>query len=107
VGGLSLHRLTTNIGAVIDGMDLRHPLSADATEFVRQPIVIHGVVFFRDHDLRLDQFWASSRFWGLHFGGNTCWASMYAAWDAHTVHSIRPTAARFAFRMEPAIAWPN
>jgi taurine dioxygenase len=157
---LSLERVTTNIGAVIGGVDLRQPLSPEAAEFVRHALVTHGVVFFRDQPIALDQFWAfmanfgrpqkeeiggtdhdrpadvqtvdyapnrfSTATWHADttamakppiatalraeapppFGGDTCWASMYAAWDALSdtmqrlldgltaVHSIRPTADR-------------
>jgi taurine dioxygenase len=160
VGGLSLERITTNIGAVIDGIDLRHPLPSESVEFVRQAIVSHGVVFFRNQSIDLDQFWTFMQYFGRPqkeeikgsrddrpedvqttdyapnrfstatwhadttslaeppiatalraasppaFGGDTCWASMYAAWDAlsepmkqmldglRAVHSIRPTAER-------------
>lgn len=162
VGGLSLERVTTNIGAVIEGIDLRRPLPDDTVAFVRQALVTHGVIFFRQQDIDLDQFWTFMENFGLPqkeeikgtdhdrpedvqtadmapnrfstatwhadttslaeppiatalraasppaFGGDTCWASMYAAWDAlsdpmqqmldglHAVHSIRPTVARMS-----------
>jgi taurine dioxygenase len=157
---LTLERVTTNIGAVIGGVDLRHPLSPEAADFVRRALVTHGVVFLRGQDIDLDQFWAfmenfgrpqkeeiggtehdrpadvqtvdyapnrfSTATWHADttslaqppvatalraqapppFGGDTCWASMYAAWEAlsepmqrlldglSAVHSMRPTAAR-------------
>ena len=155
---LTLERITTNIGAIVREIDLRRVQTADEVGFVRQALVTHGVVFFRDQDVNLDQFWAflqqfghpqreeiggtdhdrpeqvqtgdmslsrySTNTWHAdttslgrppmatalravappEFGGDTCWASMYAAWDALTepvkrmldgltaVHSIRPTA---------------
>jgi alpha-ketoglutarate-dependent taurine dioxygenase len=158
-GEITLERITGNIGAVIGGIDLRAPQSPQAIELMRQALVDHGVIFFRQQDTSLEQFWAflenfgqpqkeeikgtdhdrpsdvqtadmsASRYstatWHADttslarppiatalraaappkFGGDTCWSSMYAAWDALSepvqrmldgltaVHSIKPTAA--------------
>ncbi|MEO6715773.1 MAG: TauD/TfdA family dioxygenase [Novosphingobium sp.] len=157
-GDIAIERVTRNIGAVINGIDLRQPQAAQTVDSVRQALINHGVVFFRRQDISLEQFWAflenfghpqkeeikgtdhdrpsdvhtadmsSSRYstatWHAdttslprppiatalraaappEFGGDTCWSSMYAAWDALSdrmqrmldgmtaVHSIKPTA---------------
>jgi len=158
-GEITLERITGNIGAVIGGIDLRALQSPQTIALVRQALVDHGVIFFRQQDTSLEQFWAflenfgkpqkeeikgtdhdrpsdvqtadmsASRYstatWHADttslarppiatalraaappkFGGDTCWSSMHAAWDALSdpvqrmldgltaVHSIKPTAA--------------
>ncbi len=155
---IALERVTSNVGAVINGIDLRLPQSAQTIDTVRQALINHGVIFFRRQDISLEQFWAflenfgrpqkeeikgtdhdrpsdvhtadmspsrySTATWHAdttslprpplatalraaappEFGGDTCWSSMYAAWDALSepmqqmldgltaVHSIKPTA---------------
>lgn len=157
---IMVQQVTGNIGAAIDGVDLRSPLPADVVPIVRQAIVDHGVIFLRGQDITLEQFWAfmqnfgqplkeestgtdddkpsdvgtadmapvrhSTAVWHADttslakppiatalravsvppFGGDTCWSSMYAAWDALTepmkrmldgltaVHSVVPTYVR-------------
>jgi taurine dioxygenase len=169
-GTLSLERVTTNVGAIIHGVDLRQALSPEAVDFVRRALVTHGVIFFRNQAIDLDQFWAfmsnfgrpqkeeiggterdrpadvqtvdyapnrfSTATWHADttamakppiatalraeapppFGGDTCWASMYAAWEALSdgmqdlldgmtaVHSIRPTADRMGEHGEAFLA---
>lgn len=62
---LSLTRITTNVGAVIDGVDMRAVPSAKAVAFVRQAIMDHGVVFMRGQDISLDQFWSFLQHFGV------------------------------------------
>jgi taurine dioxygenase len=153
-------QLTSAIGAVLDGVDLRRPLTEDEVRFIRQNLLDHGVVFFRDQDLshaqmhgfvshfgapipepfagpgmeskdpvsqsdlsktrRATSVWHSDTTFveappGLTalravklppVGGDTCWASMSAAYDALSeplrrmldgltaVHSMVPTLIR-------------
>ncbi len=170
---ITLQRLTTNIGAVIGGVDVREPLPAETVALLRRSLVEHGVIFFRSQDITVEQFWAFCQQFGKPrkeeaigteqdrpedivtadmaparhatavwhadttslatppwatvlrlvqpkpFGGDTCWSSMYAAWDALSepmrrmldgltaVHSIQPTLERmkdFAALYEPAYA---
>lgn len=156
---LECRRITSAVGAVIEGLDLRHPLSATNVESVRQALRDYGVVFFRDQDgLTLEELGAfvsnfgvlqpdplamekkgevvkelnltavrqATSQWHADFtyfneptvytglrsvklppvGGDTCWASMYAAYDALSeplrnmldgltaVHSMYPTLER-------------
>lgn len=137
--GIAVHRATGNIGAVIEGVDLRQPLTADTAADIRQALLDHGVIFFPDQDIDLDQFWSFMENFGQPwkeestgtdedtaadvltgdlsytrhatavwhadttslarppiatalravqvppFGGDTCWSSMYAAWEALSV----------------------
>ena len=133
---LAVRPITTAVGAVVEGVDLRAPLTGEQTEFVRRALLDHGVIFLRDQEIDLPQFWAFMRNFGLPmkeestgtdhdqpldvqtadmspsrhatavwhadttslaqpplatalravsppaWGGDTCWSSMYAAWEA-------------------------
>jgi taurine dioxygenase len=54
-GSLSLHRVTSAIGATIDGVDLCERLPPETVRFLRQALTEHGVIFFHDQDLGADQ----------------------------------------------------
>lgn len=47
--------MTPVVGAVIGGVDLARPLTPELTERLRQAVLAHGVVFFRDQDITRDQ----------------------------------------------------
>lgn len=133
---ITVQPLTTSVGAVLDGVDMREPLPAAVAAAVRQAVLDHGVVFMRGQDIDLEQFWAFMENFGVPlkeesegseddrpsdvgtadlgptrfatavwhadttslerppiatalravevppFGGDTCWSSMTAAWDA-------------------------
>lgn len=133
---ITVQPLTTSVGAVLDGVDMREPLPAPVAAAVRQAVLDHGVVFMRGQDIDLEQFWAFMENFGVPlkeesegseddrpsdvgtadlgptrfatavwhadttslerppiatalravevppFGGDTCWSSMTAAWDA-------------------------
>lgn len=157
MSGLHLRRVTTAVGAVIEGADLRSPLAPEAVDFIYRALLDYGVIFFRDQAIDTEQFWDFTRNFGMPqkeettgtdhdrpeeveiadmapvrhstavwhadttslarppkatilraiqptpYGGDTCWSSMYAAWDSLTepmrkmldgltaVHSIQPT----------------
>src|SRR5262249_12660630 len=52
------HPVTTSVGAVIEGADITRPLSGEAVEFIRKCLCDRGVVFFREQEMSLEQFWA-------------------------------------------------
>jgi len=52
------------IGAELHGVDLADDLSAETIGAIRQALLDHGVIFFRDQDLPPDRFLALAR----HFG---------------------------------------
>jgi len=155
--GISIDQITGNVGAIVSGLDLRQAIQPDAVDYLANALAKHGVLFFRNQELDLGQFWAFTKHFGTPlsaevsgtaqdtadmvgtadmapvrhttavwhadttslarppwatilravqptpFGGDTCWSSMYAAWDSLTepmrqmldgltaVHSIRPT----------------
>lgn len=154
---LTIRKITSNVGALVEGVDASRPLPPEMAEEVRQALLEHGVLFFRDQvisDAQMEQFVAhfdepvpepfaggmapggksastgnlgptrqSTAVWhsdtsfvpvppGLtalravepcEVGGDTCWLSMHAAYDALTepmqamldgltaVHSMYPT----------------
>src|SRR5688572_18202950 len=136
-GVLDLAPVTRALGAVVSGVDLRAPLEADAVQAIREAVLDHGVVFFRDQELSREQMLAfmtnfgtpctdpfagervvapedtviqmstlpnkrATALWHIDsslapepaslialraieippVGGDTCWMSMYAAYDA-------------------------
>jgi taurine dioxygenase len=136
ISNVTVEPVTTNVGAVIGGLDLRGPLTPETTALVRRTLVERGVVFFRDQALTDEQYWAFTARFGVPLkdettgteqnraadlmtanfalsrhatsvwhadttslatppwatvlravrptavGGDTCWSSMYAAWEA-------------------------
>jgi len=131
-----LQKVTSAIGAVIDGVDLKQPLPPETAGAIRQAMLDHCVVFFPDQDLDTEQMRAFARSFGTPVttpfttpemrkadpvtvgdllpskystaiwhtdttyvlepsmvtalravrlppvGGDTCWSSMFAAYDA-------------------------
>jgi len=135
---LTRRPITTAVGAIIEGLDLREPLLSEDMSFIRGALLDHGVVFFHHQNLSDAQMHAfvshfgtpipepflqaekqpepvgqanfgrtkrSTSVWhsdttfvteppGMtalravrlpEYGGDTCWASMYAAYDALSV----------------------
>ncbi|MDT3445792.1 MULTISPECIES: TauD/TfdA family dioxygenase [unclassified Pseudofrankia] len=126
--------MTSAVGAVIGGVDLREPLGPDVVRALRQALLEHGVIFFHGQELTRDQMHAFVTNFGTPIpepfssggksevvsendllgarratsvwhsdttyvteppsltalravslppvGGDTCWGSMYAAYDA-------------------------
>jgi alpha-ketoglutarate-dependent taurine dioxygenase len=167
-GKLKVRKLTTNVGALVEGVDLSRPLAAPLVDEIRQALLDHGVLFFREQQLSdelMDSFVAqfeqpipepfasamsqeakpvstgnlglsrhSTSVWhsdtsfvpvppGLtalraveppEYGGDTCWLSMYGAYDALSepmqrmldgltaVHSMYPTLGRMGVQMAQA-----
>lgn len=157
---ISVERITGNVGAVIGGVDIREAMPPEAFATLRQALLDHGVIFFRDQDIDMEQYWSFMEGFGVPqkeesrgtnedtakdvmtgdlsmtrhgtavwhadttslakppiatalraveippVGGDTCWSSMYAAWDALSapmqrmldgltaVHSVDPTIER-------------
>jgi alpha-ketoglutarate-dependent taurine dioxygenase len=166
--GISVRKLTTNVGAVVEGVDASRPLEPAEAEAVGRALLAHGVLFFRDQqisDEQMEQFVAhfdepvpepfggamaqnpkpastgnlgptrhSTAVWhsdtsfvpvppGLtalravepcDVGGDTCWLSMHAAYDALSepmrsmldgltaVHSMYPTMGKLGIQVSEA-----
>lgn len=170
VNGLKVRKLTTNVAALVEGVDLSRPLDAPVVDAIRRALLEHGVLFFREQELsdeQMGQFVSqfeqpipepfasamnqdakpvgtsnlgptrnSTSVWhsdtsfvpvppGLtalravelpEYGGDTCWLSMYAAYDALSepmqrmldgltaVHSMYPTLGRMGVQTARAHA---
>src|SRR5262249_52332772 len=52
---LDVQPVTTAVGAVIGGVDLRRPLDTGTAHAIRQALLEHGVVFFHDQDITRDE----------------------------------------------------
>src|SRR5947209_4194439 len=52
---LDLRPVTAAVGAVIDGVDLRHPLEPETVGLLHQALLDHGVIFFHNQHLDNDQ----------------------------------------------------
>ena len=61
---MRVKRLSGALGAEIDGVDLKRPLSRDAASQIRKIWLEHLVVFFRDQDLTPAQFMAFAEQFG-------------------------------------------
>jgi hypothetical protein len=55
---LRVQPVTSAVGAVLEGVDLREPLDEDTTRLVRQALLDHGVIFFHDQDVTAEQLQA-------------------------------------------------
>ena len=53
-----------NIGAVIEGVDLREPLTAELRDGIYQALLDHGVIFFHDQNISREQHLAFGRAFG-------------------------------------------
>ncbi len=61
---MQVQRLSGSLGAVISQVDLRQGLTADSAAQIRQVLLQHGVIFFRDQGLTSAQFMAFARAMG-------------------------------------------
>jgi taurine dioxygenase len=52
---LAVEPITPNVGAVVAGVDLRESLDAETVASLRQALLRHGVLFFRDEDITKEQ----------------------------------------------------
>lgn len=53
---LSVQPVAGALGAIVQGVDLKHDRSPDLIDELRQIWLEHGVIFFRDQDLTPDEF---------------------------------------------------
>lgn len=55
---IRIHPLTTALGAEIEGVDLSKPLARETVATLRQALLDHLVIFFRDQDLTTEKYLA-------------------------------------------------
>lgn len=55
---IRIHPLTTALGAEIEGVDLSRPLARETVATLRQALLDHLVIFFRDQDLTTEKYLA-------------------------------------------------
>jgi taurine dioxygenase len=56
MSSLAIQRVAGALGAEISGVDLSHNLTESLAAAIRQALLDHQVIFFRDQDLNSDQF---------------------------------------------------
>jgi alpha-ketoglutarate-dependent taurine dioxygenase len=56
--------VTSAVGAVLDGIDLREPLDEETVRFIRQAWLDHGVIFIHDQDLTEEQLTRFAGYFG-------------------------------------------
>ena len=61
---LTVRQLGVNLGALIEGIDLRQPLDESACDAIRAAHAEHGLILFREQDITADQLMA----FGARFG---------------------------------------
>jgi taurine dioxygenase len=64
VSGIIIRRLQPRIGAEIEGLDLKKPLTVEARDLVYQALLDHGVIFFRDQNITREEHIAFGRAFG-------------------------------------------
>ncbi len=64
MSALTIKPISGALGAEIGGVDLMHPLHSDMVAQLRQALLDHLVIFFRDQDLTPDSFMALARCFG-------------------------------------------
>jgi alpha-ketoglutarate-dependent taurine dioxygenase len=62
---ITVEPITTAVGAIIGGVDMREVPGANTTATLRDLLLRHGVLFFRDQDLTAEQMWDFSRAFGI------------------------------------------
>jgi len=55
VASLNIEPITPAVGAIASGIDLQQPLAPEIAMRVRQAVLDHGVVFFRDQDISREE----------------------------------------------------
>ncbi len=55
IARVSFEQITPHVGAVVQGADLREPLDPETAAAIRQAVLKHGVLFFRDQDITKQQ----------------------------------------------------
>jgi taurine dioxygenase len=63
-GPITVRPLQPTIGAEIEGVDLRNPISAEVRDAIRAALLKHKVIFFRDQELTREQHIAFGRQFG-------------------------------------------
>ena len=61
MSGIAIRPLTPTVGAEIEGVDLRRPLSHGEVDAIEEALLAHGVVFFRGQDITPEQQLAFAR----------------------------------------------
>ncbi len=62
---ITVHKITNNIGAVVEGVDLREAMSPEAVAVLRLALLDHGVIFLRGQDITMDQYWTFMENFGM------------------------------------------
>ena len=63
-GGLTVRRIEPAIGGEIEGIDLTRPISGEHAADIRQALLDHGVIFFRDQPVSYEQHVALAAVFG-------------------------------------------
>lgn len=61
---IEIRSITPSVGAVVEGVDLREALGKADAERIREAVLRHGVLFFRDQDITREQTAAFMRIFG-------------------------------------------
>jgi alpha-ketoglutarate-dependent sulfate ester dioxygenase len=88
-GSLAVQPLQPTIGAEIEGVDLRYPLSEAMRDQIKAAILEYKVVFFRDQDIDRDQHAAFAR----QFGSLYAYPIMHRPYDKEpSIHQVTTAA---------------
>ena len=83
--GFGLHPVTSAVGAVVEGLDLRKPLAPEIVRSLRQALAERGVLFFKNQELTTEGFWAFTGQFGIPLKDETTGTADDRAKDLMTV----------------------
>ncbi len=85
---LDIEAITPLVGAIVSGIDLTAPLDSETVQAIRQAVLKHGAVFFRDQDLTQPQTVAFLRNFGPLCTDPFSVLALDPPPEEHTVHDM-------------------
>lgn len=84
MSSIRLDPVTTAVGSVVEGVDLREPLAAETVSRLKQAVAERGVLFFRNQRLDAESFWAFTAQFGTPLKDETTGTAENRATDLMT-----------------------
>ena len=104
---VAFHEITPAVGAITSALDLRRPLDAATVRAIREAVLKHGVVFFRDQDITREETVAFMKNFGQLSTDPFSVASLTPPSEDKTVHDMptyRNSRATAVWHMDSTLA---